>query len=370
MMKTIIIGAGLGGLTTGILLKKARPQDEVIIYDANKHVGGFCNAFEKAVTHNDEKIKFTINIPLITGDLSKGAPLDKLMEYMGVENIDWRIITSFIEFTWEDGKSFKFTKNGPKDILSLAKDDKEVESIKNFFGKMSKFYNDLMHKAHMPPKFFQALKMMFTMPDTVFSILLDKPYLKTIEKLGIKTPMIRDIFCVAEAFMGTDVDKVSAMGEMCMLQSFLQENSVQPADGYTFQSLSDNFAKRFKELGGEIILNTKADSVEFENNKACGITIGDKLIKADNVIISVAQDVIKPLIEKGKNLSGVKKLISYIDKQVKPNSDYYCYYLIDKKTVDENPKLTESAYHIYRLPEGRHPTNWKLALWVPPKLYN
>jgi cation diffusion facilitator CzcD-associated flavoprotein CzcO len=33
--KHIIVGAGLGGMTTGIMIKKARPNDVVIIYDAN-----------------------------------------------------------------------------------------------------------------------------------------------------------------------------------------------------------------------------------------------------------------------------------------------------------------------------------------------
>ncbi|HOV14203.1 MAG TPA: FAD-dependent oxidoreductase [Spirochaetota bacterium] len=369
-MKTVIVGAGLGGLTTGIMLKKARPNDEVVIYDLNKHAGGFCNAFEKVAVHNDERIKYTVNIPLITGDFSKGAAFDKLMEYMGVKNIDWRIVTNFFEYTSEDGKNFKFTKNGPKDIIALAQDEKEAESLKKYFKQIAKFYNDLMHKAHLPPTFFQALKMLFTMPDTVFKLLMDEPYLKALEKIGIKTQMIKDIFCVPEAFMGVDVDKVSAMGEMCMIQSFLQEHSVQPAEGFSFQTLADNFAKRFIELGGILKLNTRVDSVEFDKNKAIGVTINNELISADNVILSVAQDVIKPLIEKGKHIGKVKNLINKIDSLRNPNSDYYCYYLIDKKTVDDNPKLTEFAYHLYKLPKGRHSTNWKVALWVPPHLYN
>ena len=40
--KTVIVGAGLGGLVHGIMLKKARPDEEVVIYDSNKKPGGFC----------------------------------------------------------------------------------------------------------------------------------------------------------------------------------------------------------------------------------------------------------------------------------------------------------------------------------------
>ena len=370
MNKIVIIGAGLGGLTTGIMLKKAKPDDEVIIYDSNKHAGGFCNAFQKAVTYNDEKIVYTINIPLITGDFSEGAPFDNLMKYMGVKNIDWKVIENFFLYHPENGEPFPFTKSGYLNLLKLTNDKKEAKSIENFFKKIAKFYNDLMYKAHLPPTILQALKMMFTIPDTIFTLMTDKPYLKAIEKLGVKTQIIKDILCVPEAFMGVDVDKVSAMGEMCMIQSFLQEHSVQPKSNNSFQTLADNFANRFIELGGKLILNTKVDSIKFDNKKATGVQIGTEFVKSDFVIISVAQDVIRPLITEGQNIGKINNLVRKIDKLSKPNSDYYCYFLIDKKTVDENPKLTEYAYHLYKLPKGRDATNWKLALWVPNKLYN
>ncbi len=370
MGKTIIIGAGLGGLTTGILLKKAQPNEEVVIYDGNRHAGGFCNAFQKATTVDGEKVVYTINIPLITGDFSKGAPFDDFMKYMGVKNIDWKIVENFFMYYPENEKPFAFTKSGYLDLPKIANTKKEQKSLENFFKKIAKFYNDLFDKAHLPPTAWQAIKMMFTIPGTLFTLLNDKPYLEAIKKLGITTKTIQEILCVPEAFMGVDVDKVSAMGEMCMIQSFLQTNSVQPAPGSTFQDLANNFADRFKELGGKLELNTKVDSVVFDGKLASGVRIGDQVIAADNVIISVAQDRIKPLIMEGTHIGKVKSLVNKIDKLRSPNSDYYCYFLIDKETVEKNPKLTDFAYHIYKLPEGADPTNWKLALWVPNKCYN
>lgn len=368
--KTIIIGAGLGGLTTGIMLKKARPDDEVIMYDANKVPGGFCNAFTKVTTHNNEKIKYTVNIPLITGDFSQGAAFDKLLEYMGVKNLNWRIVTNFFRFYSTNGTSFSITKNGINDLLKLTSSEKEEKSLEKYFKKIERIYNDLFHKAHLPPTFLQALKMMVTMPKTLFNLLFDEPYLKAIERIGIKTPVIKDILSAAEAFLGCDVDKVSAMAEMCMLQSFLQENSVQPTSDNTFQDLANNFANSFQELGGTLHLNTRVDSVTFDKKKATGVMVKGEFIKADNVIICVAQDVIKPLIETGTHIKKVHKLINKIDRLRSPNSDYYCYYLIDKSTVDNNPKFLDFPYHIYKLPKGRDETNWKIALWVPNKVYN
>ena len=60
--KIIIIGAGLGGLVNGILLKKANPENDVVIYDSNKIPGGFCTSFQKVTAYNNEKIKYTLKL--------------------------------------------------------------------------------------------------------------------------------------------------------------------------------------------------------------------------------------------------------------------------------------------------------------------
>ncbi len=65
-LKIIIIGAGLGGLINGILLKKANPGNEVVIYDSNKIPGGFCTSFQKTSTFNNEKIKYNEDVIIKT----------------------------------------------------------------------------------------------------------------------------------------------------------------------------------------------------------------------------------------------------------------------------------------------------------------
>ena len=368
--KHIIIGSGLGGLTVGIMLKKARPNDEVIIYDANKHAGGFCNAFEKVTTHNDEKIKFTINIPLISGDFSQGAPIDSFLDYMGVKTLNWNIVDNFYKFYPVNGTPFSVSKNKLDNFYDLTDCPKEKKAIKKFFNTLERIYNDLMYKAHLPPTFFQALKLMITMPKTIFNMIFDRPYLETIEKMGIKSTIVKDILSCAEAFIGCNVDKVSGMAEMAMLQSFIQTNSVQPKENNNFQDLANNFAQRFSDLGGKLFLKSYVDSIIFDKKRAKGVIINGQKIEADNIIICVAQDVIKPLINSGKQINKINKLIKKIDKLEPPNSDYYCYYLIEKSTVEKYPKFLKYPYHIYKLPEGRDKTNWKIALWVPNKCYN
>ena len=368
-LKTIIVGAGLGGLIHGILLKKARPDDEVVIYDSNKIPGGFCTAFEKIAKIGDEKIKYTVNIPLLTSDFGPKEPFDLFLDYMGVKNIKWNIVNNLFQYYPLDEAPFLFTKDGANELLKRAT-SKERKNIEKFFEELKKFYQDVFHRAYINPTPLQSIELLLKIPKTIFKLLSKKTYLEIINRIGIESKTIKEILSAAEAFMGVDVDKVSAVGEMLMIQSFLENNAEQPADGYNFQDLSDNLAERFKELGGKLILNTKVDSLLFDGNKVAGVKIKEEKFNSNVVVLAVAQDRIEELLKTGNHISKISKLTKKIKKLPYPNTDFYCYYLLDKKVVDENPRFKDIAYHVYKLPEGRDRCNWKLAMSVPDKLYN
>ncbi len=369
-MKTIIVGAGLGGLIYGILLKKARPQDEVVIYDLNKIPGGFCTAFKKASVYEGEKVVYTVNIPLITSDFEPGHPLAEFLDYLGVKNIKWRVVDNLFEYYPLAGKPFVLKRDKQLDILNLTDDPQEKKNIERLFADMKKLYNDVMNHVKLNPDPLTAVKMLMAVPGSLMMLANDTTYLKLLQKYKIKNEIINEILCCAEAFMGIEADAVSALGELVMIQSFLENTSLQPDHGYSFQSLSDNIADRFTELGGVLKLGQKVDEIIIEDKKAKGIKAGGEVVEADYVVLSTAQDALRPLFAPHKDIPAIKKRLKAMDKLPPPNSDYYCYYLIDKKVIEEKPELLNTAYHIYKLPDNNGIDNWKLPIWVPDELIN
>ena len=170
--------------------------------------------------------------------------------------------------------------------------------------------------------------------------------------------------------MGVSVDKVTGIGEMLMIQTLLENNSERPAGNYNFQSLSERLAKKFIEMGGLLNLNTEVKFVNFYKKESDGVIINGKRVSSDDVVLAVAQDRIESLLNKGKNINKITKLLKKIKKIPYPNSDYYCYYLIDKKIIDKNPRFKDIAYHIYKLPDNMDRCNTQLTAIVPDKLYN
>lgn len=369
--KTVIIGAGLGGLVHGIMLKKACPDEEVVIYDSNKKPGGFCTSFKKTTDIGKDKIEYTVNIPLITSDFGKSEPFDLFLNYIGVDNIEWENVNKIFQYYPLNYKPFSFTsENGIKNLLDLSKTDKERKKLDKFFVKLAKFYRNVFHKCYVNPTAYQSIKMLLTMPTTIFKLLSNKTYFEIINSIGIKTQVIKNILCAAEAFMGVDIDKVTGAGELLMIQTLLENNSERPANNYDFQSLSNRLADKFIELGGILNLNSKIESISFNNNRADGVILNGKKEFFDVIVLAVAQDRIESLINKGKHIKRISRLLKKIKKIPYPNSDYYCFYLIDKNIVDKNPRLIDYAYHIYKLPENMDRCNTKLTIIIPKRLYN
>jgi len=145
---------------------------------------------------------------------------------------------------------------------------------------------------------------------------------------------------------------------------------MKPTKGDTYQNISNNLAARYIELGGKLVLNTKVDSVAFDNKKAVGVMINNKLENSDYIFMSVAQDRIEELIIPGLRIPRVKSLVNNIKKIPFPNSDFYCLFLMDKKAVEKYPKLTEFIYHIYRMEDGLKKGRWNLFMFMPEELYN
>ena len=367
--KTIIVGAGLGGLITGIMLKRTDPSHEVVIFDGNKIPGGFCNSFQKVANVDGEKVKYTINIPVVTSDFRDGEPFDMFLKYMGVPNLNWRVVEKPFQYYPLDEAPFLFTQNGVEDLLERTPDT-ERKQAKEFFDHMKKFYNEVFHKANSDPNPLQEIKMLFTIPTTVKTMLQNKTYKKHIRDSGIKTKVIQEIFSITEGFMGVEVEQASAVGELLMIQSFFFFFFLQPAEGDTFQTLSDRLAQRFEELGGKIHFKKTVDSVIFDTKKATGVMINGKSEYSDYIVLSVAQDRIKSLVSRGTHIPRVNKLVNKITDLPYPNSDFYSYYLVDKSLFEQRPDFTDILYHIYRKKDGIKKGEWNLFTIIPDEIYN
>ena len=69
---TIIIGAGVGGLTTGNFL--AKNGQKVLILERHFQVGGYVTTYKRK--------EYPMDVPHVIGGLNNDAPLDRIFKYL------------------------------------------------------------------------------------------------------------------------------------------------------------------------------------------------------------------------------------------------------------------------------------------------
>ena len=71
---SIIIGSGVGGLTTGNFL--AKHGQKVLILEKHFKVGGYVTTYERK--------RYPMDVVHVIGGLKKGAPLDRIFKYLNI----------------------------------------------------------------------------------------------------------------------------------------------------------------------------------------------------------------------------------------------------------------------------------------------
>lgn len=287
MKKAIIIGAGLGGLTTGALL--AKDGWKVTVVDKNDKVGGVCALAEK----NGYKWE---QGPLILGDMLPGEPVNALLKELGIELETVRA---------ERGIEMPdYTMWRPKEYEGPYW---RRERLKKLFPEESKgidayyrFYDDMLHL-----RYCGALK--DENPSLLNKLRLALAFLKVKKYASMnaqqlveqffRTPKIQALFTGILCDFCASPDE--ALGLSVPFTNFepafdmripIQKNGRNYNPGYVnivggVQKLPEALADVIEKNGGEIRLGTVVKSVIIENGCAAGVMLeSGETLRADLVV--------------------------------------------------------------------------------------
>ncbi len=270
----IIIGAGVAGLSTGILAQENGYASR--IFEMHSLPGGLMTAWKKK--------GYTIDgcIHWLTGS-GKASNYYPVWRELGIIQDNTTIINPEVFSIYESRDGTKvywysnidqfekhFLEIGPQDsrlIHNLCKDARKLVGFNPSIKGSGNFYSILFNNLKTIPKLLSVIPIMqkwgkLNMHD--FSHLF-------------QTPVIREMF--AEMWM----DDMSAAA-IPFIMAYLHENNAgYPLGGSLPMALGQE--KRYRELGGEIIYNSRVSKIMVEGNRAVGIRLEDgQEFRADHVI--------------------------------------------------------------------------------------
>ena len=323
LIKVVIIGSGIGGLTTGALLTKK--GHKVTIFEKETLIGGRALSFDASSIKLDEYkkllLRFNMNVPFSEPDLKNifnkkmldgykldlgyhaigGGVLSNVNSVLSELNEHVDILESYVGLIKEDGFNFPF----------LSKIDK----IKIFPN---------------------ILRLLFASEKTLRK--LDSVSMtETINKYGKgKMKLILEVFSRSITTMN-NLDKIST-GEMFRAQRNLYKGS-KPV-GYPkggLSSITQKFADYIRLNGGKILLEKPVEKIIIKNNKANGVIVDSKEFYFDIVVSNnLVQNLFKIADEKHFPKGYVKEINS-----LRGTGSLCAYYSLKKI----NPNLIGKTFH-------------------------
>ncbi len=274
--QVIIIGAGIGGITTAIYL--AQKGYAVKIYEKNHFTGGRCGAMEQEGHRFDTGATLLMMRDVYERTYKDiGRKLDEELELYRMDPI-YRIF-------FQNGKDLRFTS----DLASMRT---QLESLeKGSFHKFIK-YMDVGLKAyrigmkHIIDRNYSHFLQFFNLKNlfVLYQVKALRNHYRYTAKF-FKHPDLRAAFTFQNIYVGQDPFKASAVFSMLPFLE-LSEGVWFPRGGMS--QVTKNLLGIAKELGVGLKLGTPVKEIKVSGNRATGVVLEDGEHIAADVVVNNA----------------------------------------------------------------------------------
>ncbi len=291
----IVIGAGVGGLSAGILLSLL--DYHVTIVDKNREPGGLMRSYTR------RGIDCPVGVHYV-GALGANEPLGKMFGVLGipVENLFYRmgskgIIDRYIfdDFVFDlpvgiDAYEISLRKACPSDSEAL---DVVMKNIRQIAGQM------------MESSFF------FNSVDPFQNMEHFRPMGELLNELKV-SPRLRAILAVPCQLIGVELNDCPAIFHHMVVAGYLLSSWRLKEGG---AKMADVFAARFTQLGGNLMLNQSVRKINLDGGKVAGVSLEDGAdLPADAVVAAIHPKTLLGLLNESALRASLRERILALEE--------------------------------------------------------
>jgi len=271
---TIIIGSGMGSLSTGAIL--AKQGQKVLILERHYEPGGFTHTFKR------KGYEWDVGIHYIGDVQRKNSGMRRLFDYVSDGKLQWADMGEVYDKIIIGEKSYDF-----------------VKGVQNFKDKMTSYfpndkkaidaYVDLVFKANSKSKWYYIDKALPTFLSSIFGRLLRRAYYKFSDKTTYETlRTLTDNEDLIKVLLGQYGDyglepkKSSFVMHAAVAGHYFAGGSF-PIGGSS--KIVETVDKVIEKAGGTMLISAEVAEIIVENNIAKGVQMKDgKTFLAKNII--------------------------------------------------------------------------------------
>ena len=269
----IIIGAGISGLSTGLMWQKNTKNQKTLIIEKNSYPGGYSTTYKR----KDYVFETTQLFPDIID----------MMNYLGIELNLKKYEKDFMRRIVVHGDNVDEYKipagvdNYKQYLKNTFPDDADkIEKLINYSTSMF----SQVRKLKVIPTIKDTIVTPFIAPKVIAN--LNRTYSSLLDKFNITNTKLREVMETFTSFSGVPADSASSIyATGAMISSMTR--CFRPY-GY-FDEFPTKMTELFQKRGGEVKLNSEVEKIIVENNIVKGIKIkgDDKIITADKVVTTI-----------------------------------------------------------------------------------
>lgn len=284
---TIVIGSGIGGLTTAALLAKAYHK-KVLVLEQHWTLGGLTHEFERKTASNT--YSWDVGVHYI-GFLQQGDLMTEVYDYISNGQLEWEKIKDPFDTFWYPDFRFGVSSDleqYKKDLCALF--PKEKKAILRFFKHVKSAANWAA---------FWFLKETLPRPLSWIMALLKKSqegfFMQTTQHYldkNFKDPKLKALLTSQWGDYAT-IPNESILWGHCMIVNHYSIGGFYPKGGS--KTIAQSVVPTIETAGGRCLCNASVNEILIENGQAIGCTYRikeqgkwvEKTVYADNIVSSI-----------------------------------------------------------------------------------
>jgi len=278
-LDTIIIGSGIGGLSTAAIL--AKEGKRVLVLEQHDIAGGNLHTF------TDNGYEFDTGLHYIGGKVGvKGSPLRKQFDYVTDSQVEWESLDDAYDIAISGNERYNFVSSWKrlKKELKMSFPDDELA--------IEKYFSTCHYTVKYIFPLYLALKML---PETLFNV-GEWLFSRQLSIINKTTKEVLDSITSNQKLQGVLTYHYGDYGETPSRGSFLmnaliachyRSGAYYPVGGPL--KISENISAVIEKWGGKVLVRAPVSSILIDDtsNRAYGVVVKGKQILAKSVVSSV-----------------------------------------------------------------------------------
>ena len=364
--KVVIIGSGVGGLSSAIIL--AGLGYDVTVLEKNRDPGGLLRSYKR------DGIECEVGVHYL-GSLDKGQILRKFFDYLGVtDDIP-------VSRMGKDGVIDRYLFDSP-DTHPVQFDlpsgfDAYEANLKKAFPNEHNCIEHVMASIRKSSEELHSLQVLYG-EDNDFSLLdQTEPYGEILDQLDC-SPGLRSVLAIPSSWIGVPVADCPAYYHNMALASYLSSSWRLDQSG---AEMADVLVARLQELGGKVVTSAEVHGIEVDSRVVKGVKLQTGECLAASIVIGAVHPqsvlgmlpdgAVKPSyrnrITKLQNTHSIFTVHVSLKSDVHPELPYNTF----KVETDDDGNILDLRYYQFRKSKQKNKTLLSIltsgndALWAP-----